>query len=298
MRAIAIMYHDVVERGRWDESGFPGADAALYKLEREQFAAHLKAIAETLREAPVTVPQLRAAASSNAATNAAANGTANGAANTTAASSNAANAATPRTPRRAPLLITFDDGGQSAYTSVADMLEGYGWRGHFFVTAGRVDAPAFLTRSQIRELHARGHVIGSHSYSHPARMSHCSAEELLHEWSASVQALADILGERVVVASVPGGYYSREVAERAAEAGIETLFTSEPTARVRRVGSCLVLGRYTIQRWMSARAAASLAAGGVVPRVRQVIYWNAKKTTKALGGQYYLKLRKALLSQR
>ena len=263
MKAISLMYHDVVEGGDWDASGFPGRDAALYKHTRGQFAEHLAAIALSARRAPTVLTDL----------------------------SRAAGAETP-------LLITFDDGGRSAHEIVADMLEERGWRGHFFVTAGRVDAPAFLTSAQLRDLRRRGHLVGSHSYSHPTRMSACTGRELLHEWSASISLLSDVLGERVACASVPGGYFSRGVAEAAEASGIEVLFTSEPTARARRIGRCLVLGRYTIQRQTSPREAAALAAGAVAPRLKQVAAWNAKKVAKRVGGERYLRLRKVLLDGR
>src|SRR5206468_8510555 len=38
------MYHDVVPSSAEDSSGFPGRDAALYKITPELFAAHLAAI--------------------------------------------------------------------------------------------------------------------------------------------------------------------------------------------------------------------------------------------------------------
>ena len=57
-----------------------------------------------------------------------------------------------------------------------------------------------------------------------------------HEWSESRQRLEDMLGHAVTVGSVPGGYFSRAVAEAAAEAGLQVLFTSEPTTRIRRRG--------------------------------------------------------------
>jgi peptidoglycan/xylan/chitin deacetylase (PgdA/CDA1 family) len=260
MRAISIMYHDVVDADAYDTSGFPGADAALYKLERDQFEQHLKAIAGAVAGKPAMVSELS-------------RGTGN----------------------VMPVLLTFDDGGESAYTHIAGALERADWRGHFFITAGYVDTPSFVTRAQIHELHQRGHVIGTHSLSHPMRMSHCSWDEMLREWHSSVEVLSEIIGERVRVASVPGGHFSRRVAESASEAGIETLFTSEPTTRSFRVGNCLVVGRYTIQRWMPPRVVANLAAGKRAPRARQMALWNAKKVTKALGGDYYLKVRKSLL---
>ena len=44
------MYHDVVAAGDEDTSGFPGRDAALYKVTPDVFAAHLDAIRRTLRD--------------------------------------------------------------------------------------------------------------------------------------------------------------------------------------------------------------------------------------------------------
>lgn len=263
MRAISIMYHDVTEQGAaHTASGFPGADAALYKLERAHFKEHLNAIAAARSDAPARVFELTEKAD-----------------------------ATP------PWLLTFDDGGASAYACTAEMLEELGWRGHFLVTAGYIGKPAFLSREQISELHRRGHIIGSHSTTHPARMSHCSPQEMLTEWKTSIETLSDITGQQVKVASVPGGFYSREVAEAAAQAGIEWLFTSEPVTKCAVVDGCLVLGRYTVQRHTTPERAAALACGRLTPRMRQLLFWNAKKITKSLGGEYYLKLRKSLLGQ-
>jgi peptidoglycan/xylan/chitin deacetylase (PgdA/CDA1 family) len=256
------MYHDVIVGGEADASGFPGADAALYKLEREQFSKHLSAIDEAVTDKPARVLELAS-----------------------------------ERKGRPPLLLTFDDGGRSAYTLIAPLLEEHGWRGHFLVTTDYIDAPSFLTRDQIRELHRRGHVIGTHSSTHPVRMSYCSPEQIAREWRTSVETLSGILGEPVKVASVPGGHYSKRVAEAASAAGIGALFTSEPVMTCRSVDGCLVLGRYTVQRWLSPKGAAELARGKVSPRLRQLLFWNAKKVTKTLGGEYYLKLRKSLLGR-
>jgi peptidoglycan/xylan/chitin deacetylase (PgdA/CDA1 family) len=193
------------------------------------------------------------------------------------------------------VLLTFDDGGASAYNPIAGMLEPYGWRGYFFITTDWIGLPGFLTAEQIRELDQRGHIIGSHSCSHPTRMAREPRERLIAEWKASTQQLAAIVGHRVTVASVPGGYYSRRVAEAAVEAGIETLFTSEPTAGVHTVNGCRVLGRYVMMQGMGPEWAAGFAIGKIIPRLRQALLWNAKRTAKALGGGAYLRVREAIL---
>ncbi|MCA1594111.1 MAG: polysaccharide deacetylase family protein [Acidobacteria bacterium] len=264
MKARVLMYHDVVETGRDEASGFPGADAAAYKLETTQFAAHLKAIA-------AATPSERPAIASDLL---------RGEANST------------------PWLITFDDGGASAHTHVAGMLEELGWRGHFFITTNYVGAPAFMTATQLRDLHTRGHVVGSHSCSHPLKMSRCSPAEILREWRESSNALSDILGEPVDTASVPGGFYSERVAAAAAEAGFKVLFTSEPAARTREVRGCLIAGRYSIQRHTAPRVAAGLVAGQLAPALRQSLTWNAKKVLKSLGGEAWFKFRKSVLERR
>lgn len=260
MKAISLMYHDVVSRDERNSSGFPGADAAIYKIAPDRFRNHIQSIRSATRSKPLTDfdPQ-------------------------------------GQPKHGTPFCITFDDGGISAFTTIAGILEEAGWRGLFFVTAGCVGQRPFMTQGQIRELHRRGHIIGSHSLSHPTRMSHCSRDEMVDEWGVSVKILSEILGERVRIASVPGGHYSKQVAQTAAQSGIEILFTSEPTVSASVVDGCTVLGRYVIQRWTSPETAAAMAAGKVAPRLRQTIFWNGKKILKAVGGNYYSKARRSSL---
>jgi peptidoglycan/xylan/chitin deacetylase (PgdA/CDA1 family) len=246
-RPWAIMYHDVVESGQYSASGFAGAGADLYKLDRREFARHLEAIRAAIGDREVS--------------------------------------------------LTFDDGGVSAYETVADMLEQYGRRGHFFITTDWIGRPGFVNADQIRELDRRGHVVGSHSCSHPTRMALLSGDQMLEEWKRSTQRLAEIVGHAVKVASVPGGYYSRKVAEAAAQAGIETLYTSEPTARVQVVDDCRVLGRYVVRRGMGPEWPAGFAAGKLGPRLRQALWWQAKRVAKVLGGGLYLRVREAMLKK-
>jgi peptidoglycan/xylan/chitin deacetylase (PgdA/CDA1 family) len=195
------------------------------------------------------------------------------------------------------VCLTFDDGGASAYQPVAGMLERYGWRGYFFITTDWIGKRGFLSEGEIRELKQRGHIIGSHSCSHPTRMARIEWTRMLEEWRKSTEVLGQIVGEPVKVASVPGGYYSRRVAEAAAEAGIGTLFTSEPTARVHVVNGCRVVGRYVVRRGMGPEWAAGFAAGRLGPRLRQALGWKTKQLAKAVGGEVYLRVREALLNR-
>src|SRR5215813_7552 len=126
-RVITLMYHDVVERASHQESGFGSADAGLYKLEPDQFEQHLAAIDQAVVDRPILMTDLLSA----------------------------------KTAPVRPWMITFDDGGASSYTAIADQLDALEWRAHFFITTDYINTPGFMTSDQIRELHNRGHVIGS-----------------------------------------------------------------------------------------------------------------------------------------
>lgn len=189
-----------------------------------------------------------------------------------------------------PFQITVDDGGVSYFTYVASRLEAYGWRGHCFVPTDMIGRPGFLDGGQLRELDARGHTIGSHSASHPARLSACSARQIEEEWSRSRCVLEDLLGHAVVVASVPGGYYSRRVALAARDAGLRMLFTSEPAVGTRTEHGIAILGRFTIRRGHAPDAARRLLMPAPWTRLGAWASWNAKGLVKPILGSSYMRV--------
>ena len=260
MKVACLLYHDVIENADWDSSGFTGPGTSKYKLSRPEFEAHLAAVARVRDTSPSTAGEL-------------ANGS-------------------DETLR---FVLTFDDGGESAVSCIASLLEKYGWHGHFFVTADRIGKKSFLRTEQIQFLRKKGHVIGSHSFSHPVRMSHCSSQELSEEWTRSIQTLSGILGEQVDTASVPGGYYSQRVGEAAAGAGVRVLFNSEPTTAIHSVCGCLVVGRYNIFRGTPPALSGDLVSVHSKARSRQWLYWNFKKLAKRVAGRPYLATRRWLL---
>jgi hypothetical protein len=144
------------------------------------------------------------------------------------------------------LLLTFDDGGESAMR-VADLLDARGWKGHFFITTGFLGTAGFVTRSDVIDLHRRGHIIGSHSHTHPNICYNLRDDEMLAEWRTSCALLADILGAAVRTASVPGGDINRRTVATAMQAGIKHLFTSEPTFVPWQESEVTCLGRVCIK---------------------------------------------------
>lgn len=141
------------------------------------------------------------------------------------------------------VLLTFDDGGTSAVYA-ADELSRRGWKAHFFIVTSLIGTRTFIDAADIRYLRSCGHVIGSHSHTHPDIFRDQTPERMLEEWRTSCGILADLLGEPCSVASVPGGDISTAVLRSAAPAGLRYLFTSEPWTRPHQVDGCWILGRF------------------------------------------------------
>lgn len=238
---IALMYHDIVDSGRANGSGFAGADANHYKLTPSVFLTHLE-----LARA-----------------------------------------------RNADVLFTFDDGGISALEPCADLLDASGIKGLFFIPTDYVGRTGFCSAADLRILAARGHVLGSHSASHPIPISKLSDRALNEEWSTSRKVLEDIIGAEIADASVPGGFTSERVEHAAASAGFGRLFTSVPTKKKRMVGTMSIHGRFAITRATASGTVARVLAGESMPWIQQAALWEAKKLVKLLGGPAWLRIRQA-----
>jgi peptidoglycan/xylan/chitin deacetylase (PgdA/CDA1 family) len=207
-QVAGLMYHDVTDQP--DSSGFLRSGARPYKLALSAFEDHLDAIAE----AP-TAPSLVTAVDFG------------------------------RPGRH--VVLTFDDGGKSALTA-SEALARRGWKAHFFIVTSRIGQRTFLTATEVRELAAYGHSVGSHSHTHPDIFRDLSVDQMRQEWRISRDAIAQLLGAPCVTASVPGGDISRLVIRSAAEIGYAYLFTSDPRVEPQRVPGCWVLGRFAAKR--------------------------------------------------
>ena len=265
MRAISLLFHDVYAANP-AESGFVSEAAHRYKLSLADFDAQLAGVSGVRADTPIVSALL------------------------------AGGRGVPQTST--PFLMTFDDGGESYYTRIAERLERRGWLGHCFVSTNFIGQRGFLDRQQIRALAERGHVIGSHSASHPARFSALSYGDMVSEWQRSRQILEDILARAVDVASVPGGYFSTAVARAAHEAGIRVLFTSEPVTQVDCSPGCAVVGRFTIRRGDRHDTARRLVAAAPWARSLAWTSWNAKGLVKPLLGPSYVRVSDWLLTPR
>ncbi len=218
-QVACFAYHEVTDDPA--ASGFqrPGADR--YKLSRRAFTQHLNQIAMGPRR-PALVAEVDL-----------------------------------RAPGR-HLLLTFDDGGRSAQYVSEELLK-RGWKGHFFIVTSLVGTRTFLDAEGIRQISSCGHLIGSHSHTHPNIFREQSLDAMVEQWRTSCDALSQLLGQPCTMASVPGGDISQTVLHSAAVAGLRYLFTSEPWLTPRDVERCWVLGRFCPKIGTSASDVGDLA---------------------------------------
>jgi peptidoglycan/xylan/chitin deacetylase (PgdA/CDA1 family) len=262
VKVSVLMYHDVVESGDADASGFRGPGPDRYKVERGAFARQLDTALAATGMPPVRLDLLVGGGAPAGAWS-----------------------------------LTFDDGGSSALT-IAEELTRRGWSGTFFVPTAFVGHAGFVGPDEIRALHGMGQLVGSHSHSHPARISALDRPALDEEWRRSVGELSTLIDAPVTVASVVGGFYSREVGHAAATAGIRVLCTSEPVRGLGRIDDCVLVGRHGVLSGTSAEQVGAIAAGAPLRWARERAGWELRKAAKAVGGRRYLQLRTALLERR
>ena len=163
-----LMFHDVVFEGKFDSSGFPGNNAATYKLTEEQFSKYLNLLKNKDIQSPIIIENSSAL-------------------------------------QKGGWVLSFDDGGVSAFDNVLTLLNKFNWKAHFFITTDYIGKKGFLNRKQIVILREQGHIIGSHSCSHP-NMTKLDQHTLGTEWKKSLQILSEIINEPVNTAAVPGGH--------------------------------------------------------------------------------------------
>jgi peptidoglycan/xylan/chitin deacetylase (PgdA/CDA1 family) len=90
-------------------------------------------------------------------------------------------------------VITIDDGWDDGYTYALPILQDHGFVATYFVIAGRIDKPGFLSSAHIRALVAAGDEIGDHTMDH-AQLARTPAASLGYEIDAAAARIAQISG--------------------------------------------------------------------------------------------------------
>ena len=127
---------------------------------------------------------------------------------------------------RPNIRLTVDDGNASDFELILPALLRRGLKAMFFVCAGLLDQPTFLSRRQVKELQARGMTIGSHGARHRSwrRLTASQASEEFENSRAEIEKVCEV---PVDTAACPFGAYDRTVLVGLRRAGYRTVYTSD-----------------------------------------------------------------------
>lgn len=106
--------------------------------------------------------------------------------------------------------LTFDDGNVSDVDEALPALVERGLTATFFVCAGRLGAPRYLSVDHLHALRAAGMGIGSHGWDHRDLRKVPNAE-MVREVSESRAYIGDAVGAEITSFAVPFGSYDRRV---------------------------------------------------------------------------------------
>jgi peptidoglycan/xylan/chitin deacetylase (PgdA/CDA1 family) len=194
------------------------------------------------------------------------------------------------------IALTFDDGGESFHSIIAPILEKQGFKGYFFITTAFIGEQGFMTKEQIIDLYNRGHHIGAHSHTHPKNISELSAAGIEAEWSKSVETLNSIIPGEIKTASIPGGFYSEQNRSALKKNGIELVFTSMPTTKIKHYSDNQhIIGRFTIKKGTKSETVLQLVNNNLAKQIYELIKWRGLAMIRSLMGNNYYRLRETLL---
>lgn len=194
--------------------------------------------------------------------------------------------------KRENIVFTFDDGGVSAATIIAPILEKYGFWGYFFVATDMINKSGFVNESQIRTLIEHGHLVGSHSATHPENMLDLSANDSRKEWMDSVKRLEQVLERRIDLVSIPNGYFRNSDIKTLKELGIRKIYTSKIGQYEINDGIELV-GRYAITSAHSSVYLEKLITNSFT-RFLKLYKQKSLEVIKTLLGKKYMSIKKVI----
>ncbi len=99
------------------------------------------------------------------------------------------------------VYLTFDDGPSKNTREILDVLDQYGVKATFFV-CGKEDAESI---EALKEIAARGHTIGMHSYSHDYGALYNSLDGFVEDYHRISDYVYEHTGIRSVIYRFPGG---------------------------------------------------------------------------------------------
>jgi peptidoglycan/xylan/chitin deacetylase (PgdA/CDA1 family) len=115
-------------------------------------------------------------------------------------------------------VITIDDGWDDGYTYALPVLAKHGFVATYFVIAGRIDVPDFLSSAHLRALIGAGDEIGNHTMDHDDLAGE-TATKLKYEIDAAAARIAQVTGVWPESLAYPSGGVDNAAAAAVAACG-------------------------------------------------------------------------------
>lgn len=125
-----------------------------------------------------------------------------------------------------PVIITFDDGHNDAYSAAMPVLKENDYVGVFYIVSGFLNKPQFLTNDDIISMNKSGMVIGDHTTSHLdlSTLNEAKAELQIDDCKLSLESLISI---PVTDFAYPSGKYNANTIEILKSIGVKTAVTTK-----------------------------------------------------------------------
>jgi len=136
------------------------------------------------------------------------------------------------------LLINVAWGGEE-FSQMLDILDAHNVRASIFFE-GKF---ANKNRELVLEAFNRGHLVGNHSYSHPADWLSFSYGGFEEEIVRTNEILAEIIGEEIIFFAPPGGAFTDDTVRAAYDQGMYTILWTADTIDWRGESATVLINR-------------------------------------------------------
>jgi len=124
------------------------------------------------------------------------------------------------------ICLTFDDGWMGNYQNAYPILKEKGFKATFFIATELIGKPFYMTWDQLRQMHASGMSIQSHSVSHRP-LAALNENDLIFELLESKKIIEKSLSSEVGHLSLPHGYKENRIWNLAEDIGYQSVCTSD-----------------------------------------------------------------------
>lgn len=125
-----------------------------------------------------------------------------------------------------PIIITFDDGYDNAYTNAYPILKKHNFSAVFYIITAQIGQSERMTKNQIIDLDKNDMTIASHTKSHPD-LNNLDSDSNTDQLINSKQTLESILGHAISNFCYPAGKYNDSVISILKTAGYITAVTTK-----------------------------------------------------------------------